>query len=340
MPDETLHDMADRILRKTLQHPTNLEAFLAEVLKDLATGFNCKRARLLPRDFLLDDWRGREADLLFEIPYQSTDGERIALVCVLIEHQTRADPRMPLRTLLYAVLYWEREWRRWETMNAPRPEFKLTPIVPIVLHTSSQPWSSARTISDLLGGPAGFRIFAPRWEPLFWELANHSSRELLDSRDAFFQFLSVVRAEETPAEEFEPIFVEVMNRLGRLHDADRVLWTEMLSAVLSWTSSRRPGDEKDRWQTLAESTQENEQRKREVRNMGKTIAQTIYEEGKLEGELEGMQRFLLYLGQQQFGAPDESIEHAICAIDDPDRLKALGQRVAITSSWSDLLKTP
>ena len=338
-----LHDIADRILRKTLQHPENLRAFLNEALKDLAAGFDYARARLLPRDFLLDDWRGREADLLFEIPYRSAEGEQWALICVLIEHQTRPDPRMPLRTLIYAVLYWEREWRHWETMEAPRPEFRLTPIVPIVLHASPHSWRSARTLADLIGGPSQFDVFAPQWKPLFWELASHSSQELLDSRDAFFQLLSVVRAEETPAEEFEPVFREAMHRLGRLHDTDKVLWTEMLSAALTWAYSRRPGDEKVRWQTVAESSQEDAQRQREIKNMGKTIAQNYYEEGiekgKLEGKLEGVQQTILQIGRTRFGAPDESIQRAINAIDNAEQLEALTDRVLVASSWSDLLTT-
>ncbi len=180
-----LHDFADRALRTALQDPENLRAFLSRAMPTLVERFDCSQARLAPRDFLLDDWRGRESDLLFEIPYRDKDGERITLVCVLIEHQSSSDPRMPLRTLLYAVLYWEREWRRWEIMPAPKPAFRLAPIVPIVLHTAPEGWNSARTLDDLIGGPDELRAFAPRWEPLFWELANQSSDDLRNSNDAF-----------------------------------------------------------------------------------------------------------------------------------------------------------
>jgi len=336
VPDDDsppLHDIADRVLRKTLQHPVNLKAFLEEVLKDLAKGFDCARAKLLPRDFLPEDWRGREADLLFEIPYQSGEGEQIALVCVLIEHQSRPDPRMPLRTLLYSVLYWEREWRNWETMATPRPEFRMTPVVPIVLHTSPRTWTSPRTITDLLGGPAGFHLFAPRWEPLFWELANHSSQELLDSREAFFRLLAVARAEDLPAEEFEPIFVEAMRRLGKFHDTDRVLWSEMLSAVLTWACSRRTGVEKTHWQAVAESAQEDETRRKEMANMKKTIADAFMEEGAIKT----LKRTILRQGQTRFGAPDENTLRFIDDIDNIDQLEVFTDRVHEANSWSDLL---
>jgi hypothetical protein len=95
-------DIADRVLRRALAHPENLRALLQEVLKELAGKFDFSRARAAPRDFLLEDWRGREADRIFEIPYRENDDDQTTLVCVLIEHQTRPDARMPLRTLIYA----------------------------------------------------------------------------------------------------------------------------------------------------------------------------------------------------------------------------------------------
>src|SRR5438132_12985475 len=82
-----LRDLPDRAVRKALQSPDNLRTFLRQAVPDLADGFDCARARLLERDLPLEDWRRREADLPFEIPYRSGDAEVWALVLVLIEHQ-------------------------------------------------------------------------------------------------------------------------------------------------------------------------------------------------------------------------------------------------------------
>src|SRR5205809_7651815 len=100
--DEPLHDFLDRAIREQLRHPENLRALLTRVVPELAAGFDCEHARLLEREFPLDDWRRREADLVFEVPYRDANGQRTTLVCVLIEHQSEADPRMPLRLLIYA----------------------------------------------------------------------------------------------------------------------------------------------------------------------------------------------------------------------------------------------
>ena len=60
--DSALHDFSDRAFRKSLEDRDNLRSFLKKALPQLADGFDCSRARLAPREFLLDDWRRRESD--------------------------------------------------------------------------------------------------------------------------------------------------------------------------------------------------------------------------------------------------------------------------------------
>jgi len=79
---EAPRDLADRVIRQALQHPANLRAFLHQAVPALAGGFDCERGRLLEREFPLDDWRRREADLPFEVPYPLGDDELWALVYV------------------------------------------------------------------------------------------------------------------------------------------------------------------------------------------------------------------------------------------------------------------
>src|SRR5262249_37729444 len=119
--DDPLRDLPDRAIRQTLRHPEHLRDLLRQAVPDLADGFDCTRARLLEREFPLEDWHAREADLPFEIPYRAGDEERWALLLVLIEHQSDTDRLMPLRLLLFAVLYWDRQWRGWEGLAGGPP---------------------------------------------------------------------------------------------------------------------------------------------------------------------------------------------------------------------------
>jgi hypothetical protein len=147
---------------------------------------------------------------------------------------------MPLRTLLYAVLYWEREWKEWEQKPSPKPPFQLTPILPIVFHTAGRPWGSNRKLTELLGEPKEFHPLAPQWEPVFWDLASLTPKELLNSGEAWLQALAVVRAEGEDAAGFRNVFAESLRCLEALHDRDKITWTDLAQMVMTWGLWRRP----------------------------------------------------------------------------------------------------
>src|SRR5262249_35634444 len=165
-------DFPDRAIRRLLEDPRNLRDLLREVVPKLADGFDYARVEVVDREFLMEDWRRREADLFFRIPFQAEGEEGVALVCVLLEHQSGPDVRMPLRMNLSTVLYWEREWKAWEEGHTPGESLRLTPVLPIVFHTGPEPWRTHRTLRDLVGGPEPIRALVPEWSPLFWDLAE------------------------------------------------------------------------------------------------------------------------------------------------------------------------
>ncbi len=185
--DPPLHDFPDRAHRLLLEHPDNLRDLISAVAPELVGGFAFDRMRRLDRALNLPDWRRRESDLLFSIPYQgpvpSPDAEpsQSVLVCLLVEHQSQEDQSMPLRTLLYAVLYWDREWKAWEERRQRGEPLRLSPVLPIVFHTGREPWATHRTFADLFVIPEPFRPHVVSWRPLFWDLASAVQRCLATS---------------------------------------------------------------------------------------------------------------------------------------------------------------
>ncbi len=59
-----------------------------------------------------------------------------------------------------------------------------------------------------------------------------------------------------------------------------------------------------------------------------------------KGERRGQQELLLEQGRVKFGEAAPATAATIRAINDPDRLLALGRRLLGASSWDDLLATP
>lgn len=325
-------DLPDRIFRQSLRHPANLSDFLHLVVPELAGGFDCERARLLDREFLTEDWRRREADLPFEVPYRTAEGEEPALVCVLIEHQSDTDPLMPLRLLSYLVWYWDRQWQAWTGADRPRQPLRLHPVLPIVLYSGARPWGSNRTLADLLGGPEAFHAFAPRWEPVFWNLADQAPAGLLNGGE-WSQMLAAVQAADSDEVAFESTFPDAMRRLSGLADRDPVRWQELVWMALSYAWSRRPARERER--VLEITQQANPARRKEVENMVKTVMEDLIDQGVAKGELCAHRNILRRVLTRQFGPLPEPVlqqidqaadlEGLATAIEQAPRMKSLDE---------------
>src|SRR5712692_579566 len=217
-----LHDFPDRAIRRLLEEPRNLHDLIAAVLPDLVGRFDFDRLERPPRTLLLDDWRRRESDMLFRLPFRVEEGLPPALVCLLVEHQSEPDPPMPLLVLVYAALYWEQEWKAWEAGHEASRALRLSPVIPIVFHTGPTPWRTHRSLAELIGGPQDLRIYAPEWRLLFLDVAERTPAEWLQSAWDWLATMAVVRAEREEAEVFRTVFAAVLQRLESLSETERV----------------------------------------------------------------------------------------------------------------------
>ena len=164
-------------------------------------------------------------------------------------------------------------------------------MLPVLLYTGELPWGSARTIRDLLGGPAAFHPYAPDWGPIFWSLADRTPQQLLDG-GAFMQVLAVMRVTREEQEVFERVFTEAVRRMQQLQGQDEVRWYELLNFALQYAVWRRPGTERQRLVELA--AENNPGREREVRVMAQTIAEAYVNEGRAERRRKCAQSFVRF----------------------------------------------
>jgi hypothetical protein len=333
-PDNPPRDLEDRVIRQSLRQPANLRAFLQRAVPDLAAGFDCEHARLLDRELFLGNWRRVEADLPFEIPYRTGAGEQLALVYVLIEHQSDTDPLMPLRTLFVAVGYWHSQWQEWMRQDRPRPPLRLRPVLPIVLYTGATRWGSNRTLADLLGEPEAFHAFAPVWRPLFWNLADQTPEALLQSGEGWLQMLAVIQTERRDPAEFLAVVTEASQGMSGVEGSDVVRWWELVQIVLAYALGRRPAAEREA--LLDAVVKATPHRAREIRAMVKTSVDEWLEEGMVKGQLLANRATLRRLLTLQFGALPETVLERIEQTADIDRLNAAIDRVLKMTSLDEL----
>jgi hypothetical protein len=353
-----LHDFPDRAIRKLLEHPANLRDLVIAVAPDLGRQLDFTTLEpVQPREFLLDDWRSRESDLLFRVPLRGRRGHPGTLVCVLVEHQSQADPRMPLRMLLYAVLYWEQEWKQWETQwetrsgrhaRGERTPLRITPVLPIVFHTGSSPWQAARELPDLVEGPEALKRLAPHWPLFLWDLAERTPRELLQQASDWFRALAVVRAERAERKEFQAIYQEALHGLEALAEQERMRWIDLVHFIISWALRRRPSEEENELRRLAVESQASRKRKREMEKMSETVSQTWEEwvlergmteglaKGRAEGQIAACRENLLALLENRFGNVPARLVKKIKSTADLAKLKSAFQQALSIESLDEL----
>ena len=342
-----LHDFPDRAIRRLLEDPRNLREIIADLFPDLAERFDFDHVENVRRDFLLEDWRGRESDLFFRLPFHDEGGDQPTLVCLLVEHQSRPDALMPLRILVYAVLYWEREWKEWQDDRDRSELLRLTPVIPIVFHTGERPWGTNRELAELMDWPVLLRPFAPHWPIQFWDLAERSARELLEATGAWLRALAVVRAEREGMDSFAEVDAEVLQKLESLASREQIRWHDLMEFVLSWAFQRRPKHEAEKLKKIAADSQTDRRRKKELRVMATALGQTWEEwaieqraegkaEGKAEGELRAARDILRNVLEERFGKLPRAVLRKITNATDVERLKACVREAVRAKSLDDL----
>ena len=334
--DPPLHDFPDRAHRLLLEHPDNLRELVSAAAPDLAEGFVFPEARKLDRTLPLPDWRRRESDLLFSIPWKESGGAAAveALVCLLLEHQSQDDAAMPLRTLLYAVLFWEREWKAWEDRRERGAPLRLTPVLPIIFHTGREPWAAPRTFADLFAVPDALRPMLLPWGPRFWDLAAQPLEALRQAEGEWLRAMTLVRAEREDAAAFRAVVAETYRRLAALKPIDPVRWHDLMWFVLSWSLRRRPNREHADLIALAAAGHDNTIVRREVEQMTQAVEKSWADEmmergiergmerGRVTGAMETSRRYLRGLLEQRFGALPEALVQRIEGTEDLPRLEA------------------
>ena len=103
---------------------------------------------------------------------------------------------------------------------------------------------------------------------------------------------------------------------------------------------RRPRPERQSLLALAQQAQTNVERQKEVTLMGQTIAEEIWEEGRLKGRTEGevnaSRRLLRQLLIKRFGALPEAVTQRIDACTDLNQLSAAAEQVLSLDKLEDL----
>lgn len=133
-----------------------------EMVRDLLLGFvpgewvqrlELSSLEKVNASFVSDDLLWREDDVIWRVRFAN---QSWLYVYLLLEFQSKPDPWMPLRIMVYTGLLWQ---ELIQTGKVKRGQ-QLPPVVPVVLYNGLKPWTVSEELQDLvvpIDGLEGFR---------------------------------------------------------------------------------------------------------------------------------------------------------------------------------------
>src|SRR5215510_12813121 len=176
----------DALFKSAFEAPADAAALLRELLPAVL------RERIAwdtlhgePGSFVDPDPADHHSDLLFSARLRTDAAE---LIHVLLEHQSTADPAMPLRTLSYRT-------RVWNRFRKERPDAWLPPILAVLVSHAPGGWPTSRSLDDMFDpgmlAIPGLSASIPRSSLIIDDLASLSNEDLQARALAAFQKLAL-----------------------------------------------------------------------------------------------------------------------------------------------------
>jgi hypothetical protein len=229
---------------------------------------------------------------------------------------------MPLRLLEYVVQIFTSQTREWSRRHRSFADMRLQPVLPVVFYTGTRRWDKVGRLTDLLEMPEEFAPVTPLLDPLFVNL-DAMQPDNLESEGGFFGWvLRLVQDREARPDEFKTLLGQVVLHLETMPHAERLRWLDLLSYIHALVYHERPPSDRPVLQETIEASVRTDERRREVLNMGRTIADELREEGLKEGEVRALRQILIRLLRKRFRkVPQETID-TIDATEDVKQLDA------------------
>ncbi len=320
-------------MKALLENPRSTRELLALAARDFVEMIDTDQMESIKTTFIKRDYHHVEADLVLTAPYRKTDprGTRRLVVYILIEHQSTRDALMVLRLLDYVVQVYSFQVRRWARQHGSRAGVRLDPVLPIVFYTGTRRWESIGPLVDLMEAGAPFARVMPTLDPVFVNLPQIAP-EALESNGGFLGWvLRLVQQRRARPDTFRPLLRHVVAHLETMARAERDRWQELVSYVLALVYHERdPGERQVLQETIQTSVGTDPYRK-ELTQMGKTIADELKEEGGIAKS----KQTLIRLMKRRFGEIPPSIVATIETTHDVRQLDDWLDQVVTAESLDD-----
>ena len=171
--------------------------------------------------YVSDDLRDREDDIIWRVKVQ----ERWIYLYLLIEFQSRNDPWMALRILVYTGLLYQ-DLIKSGVVTTPD---RLPPVFPIVVYNGEQRWTAKRELSELIEPYAeGLQVYRPNQRYFLLDEGRVTEAELTQSQTTLAE---IIRLESSPEPE---ALRQIISRLTQRLKAPR--YDSLRRALVVWVN--------------------------------------------------------------------------------------------------------
>jgi len=323
-------------MKLMLENPKNTRDLLALTGSRVVDSIDFDRLKLMPTTFVARDYRHVESDMVMVAPLRGVRGthpaqKRITLY-ILIEHQSEKDPIMAFRVLDYVVQLYRSQILRWSDRHRSHAGLHLQSVLPVVFYTGTRPWQGIGTLQDLVLGGDRFQAEIPVMNPLLVNLPAFDPEKLEQEGGYFGRVFRLVQARKSRRNAFGRLLVRILGHLETMPPEDRLRWLEHLTYIQALIYHMREPSERAKLQAMIETAVRTDEVRQEMVAMGRTIADELKDEGRVEAT----RTSLLRLIRQRFGElPRETVDR-IETTDDLDQLNAWLDRFVAAETLEDM----
>jgi predicted transposase/invertase (TIGR01784 family) len=319
------HDTGYKLL---FSHPDMVADLLRGFVREgWVTDLDFSTLERVNASYVSDDLRGRADDLVWRLRWR----EGWLYVYLLLEFQSRVDPFMALRLLVYLGLLYQ-DLVRGQQLT---PNGKLPPVLPLVLYNGRPRWTAATELADLIETPPGDLIhYRPRLRYLLLEANRYPAADLAPLRNlsaALFQ----LENSRGPADVQRVVATLVERLQAPEQNSLRRAFAVWLRRVL--LPARMPGVVLSEINDLQEM---NAMLAERVLEWTEEWKQQGMQEGLRQGMRQGLQQgealLLRRLLERKFG-PLDPVALARLERADPDLLLLWGERVLTAATLAEVL---
>ena len=339
---QIIHEFPDRAIRWLLETPDNVKGLLLAAVADLAKRIDYTRLQRLDRTFISDNFRKREADLVFTAPFfdEQEETTREVIIYILIENQSTVDPTMPFRILSYMLRIWESQREKYESENVPLTQWRFHPILPVVFYTGEQKWDEPLDIKRLIDLPKSLEEFIPQHKTILFNLKATSPEKLVEYDHPFGWILRVMQKEKADTDEFRDSWQLAIEHLRLMTSEEKANWAKLMYFMMAFLYERREESEHDEFINIIRSSIDDKSQRKEVEEMGKTMAQVLEEIGEARGIEKGTimtkQEDLIKILNGKFNSISQNIVDKVKSINNIEQLDMLFDRAIFAKTIEEI----